>query len=617
MSDQPVAVGPITDITAWQSVSLPRIPPELIAILEQIEALGTTVVNALQVAVDFLDIAVTLASAVVDAAKAVLRAAILAIEDALNTLVDSVGIYGLFVPVRRKVLVPPIVQEALALTGIVEGPRNKNVNLTALELQLAANNPRVAQFLKKPADGGNAGFVRTVVESIADTQDLNRPLFNDNTYVAGFHFLAGASDFAQLLGLITALDAILGQRGVPGLTVAGLPVPQNLRGLPYTDVTTGNRGFSLTWDGSPRLVQVDPLRTNCRITQVAIIRSENPKTLSATSPLTLFGTAALSVGTKTPDGKTEVVAILDAQLAAVPNTHIDTAASIKEGVKYYYYATYNIELAPQELSLNAAIFKPYGFYSLSNACPVTAQAKSVKTSTGAPPDWWRTPSLLRAIPFIEDLINVLITSLRQFEAGINANVDALKQYVAYLRKEVVRLQALIAEITAIIDRVTAILNVSTSAGVYGRTFYGKGGVNFMLADLAASLAPTNADPGRPPFDRGDEFVTGLVLLGGFPSEDGATKVLSLLDLLFGTAESATADALAQAVASIDRFLAAEEEVGFTADFTAGTGDAAQALAAETSATSSPDVPLSDTDPGSCSPDTTPPPTFGDDFGVVP
>lgn len=619
MAEQPTPVALLEYTTEWQGIGLPKLPPELTAALEALSSLGNTATAGLQLVADLLDVIANL-NISLDPVKAVLKAAIAAIEAGLNALLNDAGAYVLYVPVRRQIVVSPLIQEALSITGI-DPPRNKTYNALVLEAKLTANNPRVAEFFKRPADGGNAGFLRTVSESVIDEKDPNRPMFGAASYVGGIHVMAGASDYINLLSLITALDGFLTSPGSRGLAVAGFPVPQNLRGQSVR-LLTGQLGARLSWDAQVRQVNVPSLKSTCLVTQVAIIRSKDPKSIGATSPEGLFGTNQLTKGKKTADGLTEVIDVIDTatqigseffSAPSVPSTYDDNTGTLEEGVPYYYFATYNLKVGPLLDSVIAEEVENYpqiGFYRLSNFAAVTPQARSARSGKGTPPDWIRTPSVIDLIPQAGDLLNLLIATLRQFEAGLSANLDAIKQYISFLQGEIARLKALIAQITSIIEKLTSILSQTPSVGIYGRTFAGKGGVDFMLADLAMSLSPQNTDPGRPPFDRGDEFVTGAVILVGGPSEDGVMAVVSMIQTLFGLGGTGAGDPLADAIASIDAQLSAAEAASFSADFTVGASPAAEAALTG-------DVPLSDSDPGSCAADTTPAPTFGDDLGVNP
>lgn len=601
------AVDALGRTSSWQGFGLPELPQELVDILDGIKGLAQGATAILQLIEAILEFIANL-SIPLDPVKALLRAAIELVKAALDALTQDAGAYVLLVPARRKVIVSPVIQQALSVTGLTPVQKTKSYDGVVLEAQLTASNPEVAEFFKAPASGGNAGFLRTVTESITDLGDLNRPTFDATAYVGGIHVVAGASDYVNLIALISALDAFFDPKLSQGLAVAGLPVPQNVKGQFVPLI--GGTGALLSWDAQPRTVTIPALSSGCFVTQVAIIRSTDPKVIRATTPQSLFGTLQLTKGMKTGDGKTEVVDIVDALplFPSAPSTYQDFTA-LTQGTTYYYLAAYNLKMGPLDKFEKADVYyKDIGFHRLSNVCIVTPQAKTAKSGRGKPPDWVRTPSLVDVFAPLGDAIEFLYAILKQFEAGLSANLDALKQYILFIQGEIKKLSAIVDRITAIINLLKSILGQTPEVGVYARSYFGIGGVNFMLADLAKSLAPSNDDPLRPPFDRGDEFVTGVVLLVGGPSEAIVTPLITALNALLGLRGPSVPDALAAAIASVDAVLSAEEDAAYAEDFSVGAPPVEEAALTG-------DVPLSDEDPGSCAPDTTPAPTFGDDFGV--
>jgi hypothetical protein len=600
MSDAPLPALP--GLTAWKSVTLPKPPSAITDAISGIAALGNSTVSVLGVVSEILD---TLAGVSIDTdpAKAVLAAAIRVIETGLTTLLNDSGVYVLFVPVRRKIVVSPLIQEAIALTGVTPPEPSADLDLLVLQARLAANNAVVGQFFRNPADGGNAGFYRTVVESILDQGDPNRPLFDQANYVAGIHVLAGASDYVDLLSFITALDSLMLPPGPANNTLStpGLPVPQDLKatGVRLADGTLGAR---LTWASQVPVVTVPSLDTACLITQIAIIRSTNPSVMSSATPEALFGTKVLSKGLTAPgDADTQVIDILDYGVPFPPTTYDDNTG-LTDAKTYYYFASFRFKMGTLDQIASAATYPDQGFYHLSNVAIATATTRTPRSGKGVPPDWVRTPSVIDLIPAAGVLLDLLVATLNQFRAGVYGNSDALKKYVTFLQAEIERLKSLVQSLTGIVQRLSSLTSQTPRAGLYGRVFAGKGGTDYMLADLGASLAPTNSDTARPPFDRGDEFVSGVVVMVGGPTEDGVLAVKAMLETLFGVGGGTTTTSLQEAIASIDVQLRAQEAASFGDDFVSGgTPSASAALTAE---------PV-------CPPDTTPKPVFGENFEVLP
>ncbi|MBA2708686.1 MAG: hypothetical protein H0U59_12850 [Gemmatimonadaceae bacterium] len=595
----------MADLTSWQSIQLPTLPEEVTTALEGITALGNATVSALQAVSAILDILAGV-DINVDPAKATLKLAIEAIEAGLRSLLENAGVYVLFVPVRRKIIVSPLIQEALSAVGMPDvPPQRANIDMLVLQADLAAHSSEVIAFFNAPRDGGNAGFYRTVVESILDKGDSNRPLFGATDAVTGIHVVAGASDYVNILSLITALDALfMTGPANDGLAIPGLPVPQNLKAK-HVITLTGLPGAYLSWDARAAFSTVPSLTASCLITEIAIIRSSNPDTLSVTTPLGLFGTNQLTKGMAAPgDPDTVVVDVLEYTLLSPPNTYDDLSGLVL-GTQYHYFASFRFKLGDINALASGATFPDQGFYRFSNVAVMTAQARSQRSSRGTPPDWVRTPSVLSLVPQSGDLVNLLMATLAQYGASGTGEAESTAAYLRFLQKEIARTSAILGTLTGFVQRLTSIAGQTPHAGIYGRAYAGVGGTNYMLADLGASLAPTNTDPNRPPFDRGDEFVTGVVILAGAPTPAVLAPIQTMLQVMFSLEGPGAVSSLQQAITAIDAVLTAQEAASFTADFTVGP-----ASAVEQSLTN---PPLSDDDPGNVPVYT--PPTFGDDFGV--
>jgi hypothetical protein len=391
------------------------------------------------------------------------------------------------------------------------------------------------------------------------------------------------------------------------LNVPGLPVPQNLKALSVR-LLDGTQGGRVSWDPQVPIVTVPTLDTACLITHIAIIRSTNPTVMTAATPEALFGTKDLTKGmVSASDPETTVLDILDYGVPLPPTT-FDDNTGVEDAKTYYYFACFRFKMGNLNEITSAATYPDQKFYHLSNVAVATIQQKSVRSGKGTPPDWIRTPSVVDLLPLVGDLFNLLVATLEQFRAGVSGNAASLKKYVEFLQGEIKRLQALIAALTGVVQKLTDLSSQTPQAGVYARTFVGKGGTDFMLADLGTSLAPSNTDPLRPPFDRGDEFVSGVVIMIGGPSEDGVLAVKAMLEALFGMGGGSGQSPLQAAIASIDAVITQQEAATFSDDLSVGPPPTAQQ--AQTG-----DVPLSANDPGSCAPDPTPPPVFNDNFEV--
>lgn len=622
MSDAPIPIPeddllpPLPDTaTKWAGFGLPTPPDALTDVVQSVADIGNAAVAVLNLIKSVLDVLANI-TIDLDPAKAVLAAAIAAIEEGLKTLIEDSGVYILLVPVRRKIIVPPAMSDALNAVGLSEGIPKKTVDrdLLVVQASLAAQSADAAALFNDPANGGNVGFFRTVVEATYDVKDPNRPQFGHNTYVAGFHLVAGAPDYLELLSLMAALDGLLLPAGSSSnsLRKAGLPVPQNLKVQPVVSLD-GKPASLLNWDPQVAYAEIPSLASSCVITHVAIIRSRSPVVLTASTPETLFGTNKLVKGLASPsDPDTVVVDVLDYAdpTNPTPNTYDDYNGALEKGVTYYYHACYRLKVGTLDAVLSGGTVADQGFYKLSNIAVATATTRAGRSSQGAPPDWLRSPSLVSMFPVLGDLTTLLVGTLQQFKSSTTGQADNFKTYVKFLQGEIDQFSRIVGTMSGLVAKMTAISTQKSTVGLYARAYSGSGGVDFMLADLGASLAPGSDDPLRPPFDKGDEFVMGATFLIGGPSEGGVVAVAQMVNSLFGLGGAGAQSPLAQAVAAIDIALTTAETVTLGTDLTTATS------ALTTAPNTNPPLTDDGTDPGSCGPDTTPAPVFGDDFGVT-
>jgi hypothetical protein len=125
----------------------------------------------------------------------------------------------------------------------------------------------------------------------------------------------------------------------------------------------------------------------------------------------------------------------------------------------------------------------------------------------------------------------MMAELEKLADKLIAPGDLLKQYIDFLKAEVERYAALVNAILEQIKRIAELLNLpKIVGGIYVRSFFGQGGNQFFLSDLANSLMPSF--PGAPPFTRGDEYVTGVVWLAGGPSYAEVKAAITAITALF-------------------------------------------------------------------------------------
>jgi len=139
----------------------------------------------------------------------------------------------------------------------------------------------------------------------------------------------------------------------------------------------------------------------------------------------------------------------------------------------------------------------------------------------------------------------------------------LKEYAEFLKDEVQRYEGIIEDLLNRITQMSTLMQLPPS-GVYMRSFFGKGGNQFFLSDLATSLQRNY--PNVPPFHRGDEYVAGVIYLIGGPQlivEQG----LTLLGLIFGAED---ASEISELIDSVGPTVATAERMLFGDDLTVTT-----------------------------------------------
>lgn len=513
-------------------------------VIEKLKEGLALMVKALEAFLNFL-------GAFADPIAALVKKIIDAITELLEGLLHDVGIYLFYVPFAKKLMTnfagvgdfTPEEMEWLFGGGI--GPKPNDTPSQTEERK------RLSQFLTNVNrySGGNYGFFKTIWDSLYDEGDLNRPMFyGNNDYVAGYVMLIG-SDFDPIgfLDDLWRLFGIFGSLfgGIPGLP-EDIPVPTNLIATPLSTGQAGSYGTStgsfdvlLEWDGPGSLInQISDLGNIILYpTETAIIRvKNNPNAMIASNIVELAGTRELTVGRLggTDDMNVEVVAILDKPL--VKTTYVDRNVPLDDtpiGDSYYYATAWRLDAFESRfVSDDTAPQRKLDYWQISNvarATPQPAHPPSIR------PDWLRTPSLASLFPPLEEFIGRIIGFLKTLEGLIGSVLDQYKAYIEFLKSEVKRYEKLITDILDTIKKLAELLKVpSITGGVYYRPFYGKGGNNFFIQDMLMSLVVDSAaDPNAPPFLRGDEWVTGFVLMTGGPKPDVDAFRLAL-GIILGT-----------------------------------------------------------------------------------
>lgn len=541
---------------AWQTFELPKMPSPLTAAVDGIKTVATAATTALNLLKGLLEALSATAITSLSVTQIAITTAIAAIETALKSLTEDSGVYVLVVPPRSRVIMPDNVKAALAKAYDVT-PTLGGLTTQALFADLT-KTPQEAAILQGlfSASNGNAGFVRNVIESFTDEGDANRPVLADTDFVAGRYIVAGAPNIASLIPFTNGLSYLLAAGKAVTLTPPAVPTPQSLKAKNIS--ATG--AILLQWLYQTPRVELPTLGTFAQITEVAIIKSTSVTLMSASTPEELFGTSHLTVGMRTGDSLTEVVAVIPyTGLKPTELKYLDESQHTT-GKAYYYAVSFHVRLGtPAELDTVGGT--DLYFPRLSNVVKVyLSKGHGVPRSiTGVPPDWYRTPRTIDLIPAMGHIVDQVSSFVIQFGDLTTGYGDLLKANIKVMTQLINGYVTLATQLTAAASTISAFGSINLGT-VSTRAFSGTGGLNFIKRDIVQAFGDTS-DPNRPPFD-GEEFVSGVVILAT------TANAAALLDLVLGSVQAGIT-AITLALEKIDVQLAPIEAATFTTSMAVG------------------------------------------------
>lgn len=556
---------------AWKTFELPKVPGGISTAVDGLKTVASTASTALTVVKSLVEALSATATTSLSVSQIAIQTAVASIEGAVKSLTQDAGVYVLLVPPRSKVIIPDAVKAALT-ASIAVTPTPEGLNTQALFAGESTNNHEAALLRSMfSATGGNAGFVRAVLESFDDTGDANRPMLADTDAVAGMYIVAGATNLASLVPFTNGMSALMSPGRPTALDAPAIPCPQNVK----AKVVAGS-AVRLQWTFQQPLVEIPALGTFAKVTEVAIIRSTSVKMLSASTPQELFGSATLSKGMKSGDKLTEVVDVVSYKGTDLKSTYLDSSEH-KPGTGYYYAVSFHVKLGTsKELSGDGGT--DLKFPRLSNVVKVYFSQEdhgTPRSISGVPPDWYRTPRTIDLFPAMGALLDQVASFAVQVGDTTTGYGDLLKANVKVIEQQIKGYTDLATKLTAASSAISAFTSIDLGT-VSARPFSGTGGVNFVKKDIVKAFGDTT-DPNRPPFD-GDEFVSGVVILATTPD------AVALLEKILGSV-NAGASAIADALAKIDVVLSTIEPAAFNDDMTVHPAAPVQVASAPAALTS--------------------------------
>lgn len=546
----------------------PTLPPEVTGAAQTL----TGSLSALRTAVTLVQTQVRAAIALartdavgaLDSAQGVVNALTGAVRDGVNALLDDGGGYLLIVPTPKK-----------GLTGFVQGFVDPPSVLPAGALRAGVPASVRATDVWRRAfapeglfTGGNAHYLQTVAASLFDAGDDSRPRFTNDTYWGYCAFVAGATDIAAAISVATYFDRLFGAKmGTESLAAArsgGELVAQGLR------AQASGRGevVVLTW--SP----IDPLAleddTRMVATHYAIIRSERPQAMTARQVSDLFSDADLREGAT---GRFGAKVLKVTTNDGFVHRYVDSER-LTPNQTYYYHIAVRTRVERQ------GVREDRGYGLLSSAARYRPEPQRTTGRHGKFPDWYRTPSLARLIPGLSRLIDRIQEAVNTAVSVGTRGATLAESSAALLDRYVSKIDETVTELNLILSQIEGVFE-TPDVGVYLTMRRGKGNVGSFLSDLGIAFSDPS-DVNRPPFETGDEYTCGSIILVAAPSEDAFLRAWAMLELLFGEASEddpvlAGINSIQAAVAAtIPPEVEAEPSVTFNPDMTPrapGTGDA--------------------------------------------
>lgn len=503
---------------AWKKLELgiPEIDTSsLTGIIDSMRALLETLVGILESVLKVVAVAA-------DPFAAALKALIDTLKAMVERYLEDLGGYCLFVPLRKR-----IQTNFLGLGDITPSWAGELGVFGQPTSPVSPLDPNLNQFLvdANRYNGGNVGFFKTVMESMYDEGDTNRPQFHDeDDYVGGFVIVMG-TEFDPL-GFLDDIWKISGLFDSPDLTPK-VPRPTGLQVRTLQGISDGEFSTLLTWDlpDSPVWTLPDLGGTVLIPDRYAILRGRNTTgALGAKSVVDLMGKRDLGEGDTFSNGDMEV--IKEDSYDITVGSYIDKGITSKPDDTYYYAVAWKLKALGESEANTDGAGRMLDYWYLSNIVRVTPYP-TLPSST--PPDWYRTPSIASIFPEFAALLRMIVAQIEGFSSKLLGAVDMLKDYVVFLKSEIDRYEKIVSDVLDAIAKMREKFSLPKT-GVYIRTFKGRGGNDFFVSDLASSFLP--GEYNRPPFTRGDEYVTGAVIMTG-GSEALVSSLLSGLSWVFG------------------------------------------------------------------------------------
>lgn len=508
----------------WTQVT-PSLPSDLTAASRELVDGLSSIRTALEAARALAAVATAMAQrqgsgslASVNSIVSVLAAAI---QSAIAGLLDTGGAYVLLIPMPKK-----------GLTGLIGGPvaldSDAPVGILNNMLPPVATESLVWQDAfaqERLFHGGNAHYLRVVTEALYDGDDPNRPRFGSASYWGYAALVAGATDFAACMSIATYFDKLFGNpHGASGLRASRGSTDIVAQGVV---ARPSERGTQVVVEWTPlESVGVDDGSSRADATEYAVLRSEAAPAMTALRVLDLLPSATPTEGMT---GRYGCKVLKVGSYNGFLHRYVD--ADELDAAKTYYY-----HVAVRSRLVNSLKNTDMGYNLLSSASRFKKSTVARTGGHGRAPDWWRTPSVARVFPGLNLLLDSIEETIHSVQSITSRATNLTSAALDALTLRVSKIERTVSELDLLLRQLEEIFN-APSAGVHIDLRKGQGSAASLIGELTQALSDF-ADPDRPTFDNGDEYVTGAMVLITAPNEEEFNAAWALIELLFGPSGSA-------------------------------------------------------------------------------
>lgn len=553
----------------WSNLSFDGVLAPIEKITAGISKVTSAITTVLTIQKTLLKTISTLMLDLLNVQALLIKAALSAIQVILDSYFKGGKIHLLIVPIRKQ---PPYKLESMFSTPQLDDSWAISDELseeTKSNFEEALN--RVAA-----ADQGNEGFARTVLESLDDLGDDNRPQYDESGAIYAVMVLAGAQNVIGILDLLLAIQGILGVslKGNTLLPPAIETSPQGVRATPVASQDTPRIGVLIEWENPPPLITLSNFDGSfLRVQEIVVIRSTSDEAIMAQDWSSFFISQPAELGENDND-KSNVLTSLDDQTTVIKqfkffaarSAYVDDDKTLAKNTDYYYAVAFRYGIAPPPGADGKTEYITQNFHKVSNVVKVRVTDAIPMTRGGDPPDWLTHPSPLDLIPdlkFYFQLIQTYIESLKVQGTGAKA---AIESYIKFLEAEIERYNEFQTDVVNRIARLAKLFQLP-AGGVYITTIsMDKGGNDALKREIVNRLTD-ESDTSAPPFFR-NGLTAGFVILAGASNPAEIAPVKTLISLLLGG--SGVTTPFEDAVNSIDAALTAAEEITFSDNMETGT-----------------------------------------------